>query len=134
MGGLDAAEEPIHAAMPMLVRGMRVVVRGVVSPDGAQVLPLEPQPRAARQHDFISLLVLIPPHDLAALAIELGGAPEAHDLNALSRRKLLVRLLRFLPMLVRQVQLVVDMVEVFEQLIGAVANDGALSITIKVPD
>ena len=34
----------------------------------------------------------------------------------------------------RQVQLVVDMVEVFEQLIGAVANDGALSITIKVPD
>ena len=49
-------------------------------------------------------------------------------------RKLLVRLLRFLPMLVRQVQLVVDMVEVFEQLIGAVANDVALSITIKVPD
>ena len=47
---------------------------------------------------------------------------------------MLVRLLRFLPMLVRQVQLVVDMVEVFEQLIGAVANDVALSITIKVPD
>ena len=52
---VDAVEGPIHAAMPMLVRGMRVVVRGVVSPDGAQVLPLEPQPRTAARPGFLAV-------------------------------------------------------------------------------